>query len=313
MPTTRDQEEWRDKKSLQVFVFDTYERDLIVAALLERLSDPEVAEQALKVLFQLQGPDLLQAEEHPANEVFFPIVVLSEVLRDRLALPGEVTYRFADAVNRCSSPRSTGSSTTTASTSASRSPTRCAPTRSTRLVRRQDRADRVDREARSSAGSGRPTASSTERASASKEAGALFAYPPKFELPRVVRLRLAAALAPRLPRPVRVGSRLPRVCGPGAWHRSASGFAPATRWCSADGGGDRFAVEAISEDLELELGAPSPSWLLAERDDVGQRALLGFDDYWNRDRVWVRKGLPLRLAGIADVGGFAARRGFGSI
>jgi hypothetical protein len=90
--------DWATQKALQAYVFDTYERDLLLDTLMRRLGDPVVAEQALQLLFHFQGPDLMAAEEHPAGTVFFPVVVLNRVLREQLALPAEVAYRFEDAV-----------------------------------------------------------------------------------------------------------------------------------------------------------------------------------------------------------------------
>src|SRR5262249_18914274 len=90
--------DWSAQKTLQVYVFDTYERELLVGLLGRRLLDPVVANEALDLFFHFQEPELVQAEDHPANEVFFPAVVLVQVLRSLLALPIEVTYRFSDAV-----------------------------------------------------------------------------------------------------------------------------------------------------------------------------------------------------------------------
>ena len=70
-------------------------------------------------------------------------------------------------------------------------------------------------------------------------------------------------------------------------------------------GGDRFAVTGLSEDRELEREG-FPRFLLAERGDAGQRALLGFHDFWNCDRVWVSKTLALALTGIVEVRGSPA-------
>ena len=61
------------------------------------MDDPEVAEEALQVFFHFQRPELIQTKNQPADEVVFPVVVLVDVLRDRLALPLDITYRFADA------------------------------------------------------------------------------------------------------------------------------------------------------------------------------------------------------------------------
>ena len=97
---------WRDQQSLQAYVFDTYERELLVGALLrviEESTDLAVIEDALAVLFHFQHPDLAQADDQPEKEVLFPLVVLTEVLRGIYALPIPVSYRFAD-VNRALQP-----------------------------------------------------------------------------------------------------------------------------------------------------------------------------------------------------------------
>ena len=89
--------DWKDQKSLQAYTFDTYERDRLTEVLLRRVDDPEVAEEALQVFFHFQRPELIQTQNQPSDEVVFPVVVLVNVLRDRVALPLDITYRFADA------------------------------------------------------------------------------------------------------------------------------------------------------------------------------------------------------------------------
>ena len=90
--------DWKEQKSLQAYTFDTYERERLTEVLLRRVEDPEVAEEALQVFFHFQRPELIQARNQPADEVVFPVVVLVDVLRDRLAMPLDIAYRFADAV-----------------------------------------------------------------------------------------------------------------------------------------------------------------------------------------------------------------------
>ena len=91
-------EEWRAQKSVQAYVFDTYERDLLTSELLEAVLDPVVAEDALSLLFHFQRPELAAAEDHPADEVFFPVVVLNHVIENVMALPIPVVNRFPDVV-----------------------------------------------------------------------------------------------------------------------------------------------------------------------------------------------------------------------
>lgn len=83
--------------TLQTYVFDTFERDLLVAALLrvvEEEDDQGVVADALRLLFHFQHPEVVRAEEHPADDVPFPLVVLTEVLRTTLALPIPVAYQL---------------------------------------------------------------------------------------------------------------------------------------------------------------------------------------------------------------------------
>ena len=102
--------DWKEQKSLQAYTFDTYERDRLTEVLLRRVNDPEVAEEALQVFFHFQRPELIQAQNQPSDEVVFPVVVLVDVLRDRVALPLDIAYRFADAA-RLLMPASSASPT----------------------------------------------------------------------------------------------------------------------------------------------------------------------------------------------------------
>jgi DNA replication ATP-dependent helicase Dna2 len=101
---------WQEQQSVQAYVFDTYERELLVATLLkviEESRDLGLIEDALAVLFHFQHPDLAQADDQPETAVLFPLVVLTDVLRGVYALPIPVTYRFAD-VNQALQPEEFG-------------------------------------------------------------------------------------------------------------------------------------------------------------------------------------------------------------
>jgi DNA replication ATP-dependent helicase Dna2 len=90
---------WAEQLAVQAYVFDTYERGLLTEALLDAVLDPYVAEDALALLFYFQRPELTEATDHPDTEVFFPVVVLSQVVRTLFALPIPVAYRFHDVVS----------------------------------------------------------------------------------------------------------------------------------------------------------------------------------------------------------------------
>ena len=297
--------EWRDRKSLQVYTFDTYERDLVVGALLRRLADPEVAHKALLLLFHFQGPDLLQAEEHPAGEVFFPAVVLTEVLRDRLALPIEVSYRFADAV-RFLEPSSNGFVF------------RDNPYFSFELsnqvrsdaiysVWQQGRADRIESIEKELRARLWATNSAIQGAhDILQEAGALFAWPPKFELPGSFEYRspLLSRLAFLAQYEAVLGYlELRRGRMEPLEDRIQAGSAIVLRYA----GGDAFDIENAATDIEIDATG-FPNFLLSDLSTGGHRAALTYNDYINRGRHWVVRGQSLHVAGILDVEGTPPRR-----
>ena len=90
--------EWKDKKSLQTHVFDSYEADLLRELLLEALSDPDAAEQALALLFHFQSEDLMSAEERPDETAGSPLVVLTSVIRRLFQMPAPVAYQLGDVL-----------------------------------------------------------------------------------------------------------------------------------------------------------------------------------------------------------------------
>lgn len=102
-------QEWKIRKSVQVYVFDIYERELLVDLLLQATHDPDpqIAADALSLFFHFQHPDLVAADDHPASEVFFPVVVLTQVIRSVFALPIKIAYSFAK-VTDCLQPTEYG-------------------------------------------------------------------------------------------------------------------------------------------------------------------------------------------------------------
>jgi hypothetical protein len=95
---------WKDQLTLQAYVHTEEERALLCTVLLEALQEPELAEQAMLLLFHFQGPELLQADEHPGNEMAYPVVVLQNALGRLLALPVEVSYTLPEVLDALGSP-----------------------------------------------------------------------------------------------------------------------------------------------------------------------------------------------------------------
>ncbi len=84
--------EWREQVSLQVYVYDRYELDLLSRLLHEAVGDPALAQMALALLFHFQDPGLAEADRHPEGEALFPVIVLTRVLQRMVALPIPFAY-----------------------------------------------------------------------------------------------------------------------------------------------------------------------------------------------------------------------------
>lgn len=89
---------------LQALYDESYELTLFNRLLRESLEDPELAEMALHLLFYFQDTTLAEAEEHPEAEIPFPVVVLTSVLQQLLALPVPVFFRLPEVCATLPSP-----------------------------------------------------------------------------------------------------------------------------------------------------------------------------------------------------------------
>ncbi|MDO9018375.1 MAG: AAA domain-containing protein [Deltaproteobacteria bacterium] len=97
--------DWAGQRSLQTFVFDTYEDAHLHDLLFEGLADPATQREALELLFHFQNEGVVQAKEQPGTEVPFPVVVLTSVLRELVALPAPVAFHLADVLAALPDPR----------------------------------------------------------------------------------------------------------------------------------------------------------------------------------------------------------------
>jgi hypothetical protein len=89
------QEDWGAQKSLQCYVYDRYERDLLNDLLNEALSLPDEAARALSLFCYFASDHLAESSWHGSNEIPFPILVVTEAIAALLALPVPVTYKLS--------------------------------------------------------------------------------------------------------------------------------------------------------------------------------------------------------------------------
>ncbi|WP_292519408.1 AAA domain-containing protein [Methanoculleus sp.] len=94
-----------DQKSVQTYVYDSYEEDLFTRLLDTAIQDPETAEDALRLRFYYQDPGIALRSSHPSKSVSFPLVVLTREIRRLLALPVPFTLRLPEVLAAIPSSR----------------------------------------------------------------------------------------------------------------------------------------------------------------------------------------------------------------
>jgi hypothetical protein len=90
---------WDKQLSLQVYAHTDRDAEQLTDWLMACLDDPELAVPARTLLLYFQGPGLLQADEHPADTVPFPVVVLQNALTKMVSLPVEVSYTLPEVLD----------------------------------------------------------------------------------------------------------------------------------------------------------------------------------------------------------------------
>jgi hypothetical protein len=287
------QSQWKDQLSLQAYVHTEEERGLLFTTLLEALREPDLAEKAMTLLFHFQGPELLQADRHPGQEVPYPVVVLQCAVGRLLALPVEVSYTLPEMLEALGSPFH---------------------------YRRKDYfhfplGHGLRAEALHAAWYGGKPNNLEEigqqarlylfavqallRAVRERAADHLVAWPPRFQLPRGagIRDRLLSRLAffaryeslvrCRAIREARTEARPTQVLLGQVIELKARG--------STD-------MEVVGElVVEPEAGG-FPSWLLVRDTEDGRRAQVEYADYWYRNKAYGGPESPHRaVVGIQEV------------
>lgn len=291
-------EDWIDKKSLQVYVFDEYERTLLYQVLAESVQDPMVGDPALQLFLYFQQPDVIEASKHPVDEVFFPCVALTPVLRELLALPAEVVYRLHDAAEWLRPMEYAfeykGDRYLAFELS---NQLRSDAIWAAWNKGKTENLERIERDLKARLWAANSVINGVRERLEPK--GALFAWPQKFKLPATfdfqheVLSKLAfvttyeSILGYLATRELRMGPRDEQI---------QSGQLLQLTYL----GDDRFGVHPSQQDVLVDEDE-FPKWLLAHDSTEGQRALLQYGDYANRQAFWAPRNLPLRLAGIRQV------------
>ncbi len=285
--------EWKDKKSLQAYVHTEAERAALFALLLEALQEPALAEKAMMLLFHFQGPELMQADRHPGSEIAYPVVVLQNAVARLLALPIEVSYTLPEMLEALGSPfrysrRDFFHFPLGHGLRAEALHGAWYDGKSANLneIRQQTRLYLF-------------AVQSLLRSVRERAAGSVFAWPPKFALPR------GAGLKDRLLSRLAFFTRYESLLRCLAVRETRSEARPTQVLL-----GQVVELKARNESEMEVIGElvvdpePNgfPAWLLVRDDEDGRRAQIEYADYWYRNKYHGGPKSPHRaVVGITQV------------
>lgn len=290
--------EWKDQKSLQTYVFDSYEAALLNNLLFDALEDDdeETKEAALRLLFHFQSESLAKSEEHPQTEVPFPVVILTSAIRALVALPAPLVIRLQDALEALPSPSFKYTYATKEYFSFELSNALKSDVIFQAWNKKlPERAEWVRGEL-----SRRLIVANTVVDGLREKVGdKLFAWPPKFALPGV--MDFSNPDLSRLSFVVRyeslmgaLGCRTSRVR---PWPERIREAISIPLRCL---GGDRWKPVAPLDATTVEADG-FLNRLLVPAGDEGELGQMSYDDHRNRRAMWAPKKGPVRIASIEDV------------
>lgn len=87
---------WREKLSVQFFVYSRAEESLLTELLFAAMQERETARAARTLLMYFQGPDLILSQEQPDENVALPVAILLDIIGRVVALPIPVAYTLPE-------------------------------------------------------------------------------------------------------------------------------------------------------------------------------------------------------------------------
>ncbi len=287
---------WKEQKTLQVYVFDSFEITLFNQVLFKAAKDADMAPVAMQLLFYFQNPSLAGAEQHPGYEIPFPIIALTNIIRRLVALPLPISLRLPEVAGMLPSPNFAFefepndlfwfNLSNTLKSDAIFQAWNLGNTDAVEWVH-----DEIKR---------RLTAThSVIEGLREKVRERLFAHPPRFffpapldfENPELSRLafivRYESFMSAMKQREARTQSWPERV------HEGKSIPLKLEH-------GNRWKVESEIDSTSLETGG-FPNYILVPAGEKGDQAQMAYNDYAHCKSVYAPKNGEVRLAGITDL------------
>ncbi|MCP4349085.1 MAG: AAA family ATPase [Desulfobacterales bacterium] len=291
------QHNWNKQKTLQVYVFDSFEAALFNQVLLKAAGHTDMAPVAMQLLFYFQNPSLARAEKHPEHEIPFPIIALTSIIRRLVALPLPLCLRLPEVAGMLPSPDFTFefepndlfwfNLSNTLKSDAIFQAWNLGNTDAVEWIH-----DEIKRRLRAT--------HSVIDGLREKVREKLFAHPPRFffpgspdfENPELSRLAFIvryesfmSAMKLRetrtLPWPERVsqGKSIPLKLEHG----------------------NRWKVESEIDSASLDKANGFPNYILVPAGEEGEQAQMAYNDYAHRKSVYPPKNSEVRLAGIKNL------------
>lgn len=293
----RSTDDWWAQKAVQAYVYDSYERGLLTTVLMQAVLDPEVAEDALALIFYFQRPEIVEADSHPDTEVFFPVVALTEVIRSVFALPVPISYQLAP-VSVALAPSDYAWEYRESDFFSFRLSNRMKSNAIFEIWHRdrQDLVSSIETELKHRVRAANSIINGIRERL--RDTGALFAWPPKFFFPLGTDFR--HPLLSRLSFIARYESVLGYLDVRNRRGRPLEerlAFESTLRLTYL--GDDRYQLDP--DQVEADIGFSSWfNWILTGDHEAGRRARLSYADFVYRSASYAPKNLDLALAAIVS-------------
>lgn len=281
------------QKTLQVYVFDSYESRLFHRLLQETMQVPEP--DAPDLIFCFQDASLAGGEKHPADQGPFSIAVLTSLIRRLLALPLPLCLRLPEVLSRLPAPDF--------DYSPAPSPlfwSELSNTLKSDVIfsiwheGKTERTEWIENEIRKRLTAAQAVVDGIR----AKVRGSLFARPPKFRFPEILHfqhrelsrlayiVRYESCMAAMQMREARTAPLSERI---------RNGFSIPVAYA----GGQRWKVLSGTEADEIETGG-FPNYLLVPFTEEGEKAQMCYDDYHYRRALFPPRG-EICLAAVREV------------
>lgn len=285
--------EWSEQISLQAYVHNEREKTLLVSCLMDALTKPKLAKQAMTLLFHFQAPELMNAEQHPDQEVPYPVVVLMNALGRLMALPIDISYTLPETLQALGStfkyqrndyfhfPLGHG--------------LRAEAIHAAWYRGKSDNVAQIARQASFHL----YAVSALLQAIRTKAGNCLFAWPPQFLLPGVDDLgdTLLSRLAffTRYEGLIRCLELRDARCEP---RETQALMGQVLELVAQDGS----VMDVVGEGLMEVEASTFANYLLVEDSEAGRRAQLEYKDYYCRNAPYKTKAHPARaVVAVSDV------------